>query len=97
MKFLYYAVPKITVEFKGQGEYHVIESGLNNKEEGFELSTLNVFNGKLYSCDDETGIVYELIRKEHNDTTPKNETYSAQPWVILPNDGENTGLLICLI
>ncbi|CAG2114457.1 unnamed protein product [Medioppia subpectinata] len=40
-----------------------------------ELSELIVFNGKLYSCDDRTGIVYEM------------RDNIAIPWVIL-NDGD---------
>lgn len=46
---------------------------------GMELSDLVVFNGKLYSCDDRTGIVYEI-----------NGTM-ALPWVILRDgNGETT-------
>lgn len=31
-----------------------------------ELSELIVFNGKLYSCDDRTGVVYQLIEDQTN-------------------------------
>lgn len=29
-----------------------------------EMSDLKVFNGKLYTCDDKTGMVYELVEGE---------------------------------
>ncbi|OQV20664.1 Soluble calcium-activated nucleotidase 1 [Hypsibius exemplaris] len=38
---------------------------------GMELSDLIVFNGKLYACDDRTGIVFQLVN------------HTAVPWVIL--------------
>lgn len=41
-----------------------------------ELSELVVFNGHLYSCDDRTGIIYEILI----------EKKLAIPWVIL-SDG----------
>lgn len=47
-----------------------------------ELSELVVFNGKLYSCDDRTGIVYELMNLDGDDVIPV-------PWVILA-DGNGT-------
>ena len=41
---------------------------------GMELSDLIVFNGKLYACDDRTGIIFQLV------------DHQAVPWVIL-SDG----------
>ena len=38
----------------------VLTSRLAEKGRGMELSDLAVFNGKLYSCDDRTGIVFEI-------------------------------------
>jgi len=35
----------------------------------------------LYACDDQTGIIYELI------TNPESENVTITPWVILPNQG----------
>jgi soluble calcium-activated nucleotidase 1 len=46
---------------------------------------LNVFNGKVYSCDDHTGVVFELPLATANETHPINP----QPWVILA-DGNGT-------
>lgn len=47
-----------------------------------ELSELVVFNGHLYSCDDRTGIIYEIFI----------EKKLAIPWVILPDgNGEDSG------
>ena len=51
-------------------------------ERGMELSELVVFNGKLYSCDDRTGIIYQV--DAHNS--------QVIPWVILGDgDGHSTG------
>ncbi|XP_066498578.1 soluble calcium-activated nucleotidase 1 [Hoplias malabaricus] len=55
----------------------VLESHLAEKGRGMELSELIAFNGKLYSVDDRTGVVY------HIDGT------KAVPWVILP-DGDGS-------
>ncbi|KAM3863730.1 soluble calcium-activated nucleotidase 1 [Diretmus argenteus] len=55
----------------------VLESHLAEKGRGMELSELVVFNGKLYSVDDRTGVVYHI----DGDT--------AVPWVILP-DGDGS-------
>ncbi|KAG9263968.1 soluble calcium-activated nucleotidase 1 [Astyanax mexicanus] len=55
----------------------VLESHLAEKGRGMELSELVVFNGKLYSVDDRTGVVYHINRNK------------AVPWVILP-DGDGT-------
>jgi hypothetical protein len=48
-----------------------------------ELSTLNVFNGHLYACDDKTGVVYELPISDTSGIDPI-------PWTILA-DGNFTG------
>lgn len=55
----------------------VLESHLAEKGRGMELSELVVFNGKLYSVDDRTGVVYQI----DGDT--------AVPWVIL-TDGDGS-------
>jgi soluble calcium-activated nucleotidase 1 len=52
--------PNITLEFDEEKGSHELESGINYGDKGFQLATLNVFNGKLYSCDHTTGVVYEL-------------------------------------
>ena len=50
-------------------------------DRGMELSELVTFNGKLYSCDDRTGIIYQI-------NTHKNLVV---PWVILVDgDGKST-------
>lgn len=38
----------------------ILSSDLSHKGRGMELSELVVFNGKLYTCDDRTGVVYEI-------------------------------------
>jgi soluble calcium-activated nucleotidase 1 len=53
-------------------------------DRGMELSELVTFNGRLYSCDDRTGIIYEI--KFIN-----NEPIGI-PWVILVDgNGQSTG------
>ena len=65
-------------------EPHEISAEYSFGGRGMELSELLVFNGKLYSCDDRTGIVYEVLREDAN--TPR-----VVPWVILVDgDGRNT-------
>ncbi|XP_036268199.1 soluble calcium-activated nucleotidase 1 isoform X1 [Pipistrellus kuhlii] len=55
----------------------VLESHLAEKGRGMELSDLAAFNGKLYSVDDRTGVVYRI------------EGATAVPWVIL-SDGDGS-------
>lgn len=55
----------------------VLETHLSEKGRGMELSELVVFNGKLYSVDDRTGVVYHI------------DGDKAVPWVILP-DGDGS-------
>ncbi|XP_071386612.1 soluble calcium-activated nucleotidase 1 isoform X2 [Centroberyx affinis] len=55
----------------------LLESHLSEKGRGMELSELVVFNGKLYSVDDRTGVVYHI------------DGDKAVPWVILP-DGDGS-------
>ncbi|XP_057572000.1 soluble calcium-activated nucleotidase 1 isoform X2 [Hippopotamus amphibius kiboko] len=66
---------RVAVEWD-QG-HEVLESHLAEKGRGMELSDLIVFNGKLYSVDDRTGVVYQI------------EGSKAVPWVIL-SDGDGT-------
>lgn len=54
----------------------VLKSDIAQKGRGMELSELVAFNGKLYTCDDRTGIVFEI--------TPKK---TVLPYVVL-NDGD---------
>lgn len=61
---------KVTVGW--DGEDVKIKSTISEKGRGVELSELIVFNGKLYSVDDRTGIVYEITQDD-----------KLLPWVIL--------------
>lgn len=72
---LYDSGDRVTVEW--DKEDTVVETHLAEKGRGMELSELIVFNGKLYSVDDRTGVVYRL------------EGSKAVPWVIL-TDGDGT-------
>lgn len=56
----------------------VLKSSMSQGGRGMELSELIVFNGKLYTCDDRTGIVYELKHGRQ-----------LIPWVIL-SDGNGS-------
>ncbi|XP_051905951.1 soluble calcium-activated nucleotidase 1 isoform X2 [Hippocampus zosterae] len=64
---------RLSVEW--DAERTVLRSHLAEKGRGMELSELVAFNGKLYSVDDRTGVVYHLDGGE------------AVPWVILA-DGD---------
>ncbi|KAM7386939.1 hypothetical protein PAMA_009525 [Pampus argenteus] len=66
---------KVMVEW--DADRVVLESHLAEKGRGMELSELLVFNGKLYSVDDRTGIVYHI------------DGDKAVPWVIL-TDGDGS-------
>ncbi|XP_041077528.1 soluble calcium-activated nucleotidase 1-like [Polyodon spathula] len=66
-----------TLTLEWDSEDTVLESHLAEKGRGMELSELIVFNGRLYSVDDRTGVVYRI------------EGSKAVPWVILP-DGDGT-------
>uniref|UniRef100_A0A8C6T9U0 Soluble calcium-activated nucleotidase 1 n=1 Tax=Neogobius melanostomus TaxID=47308 RepID=A0A8C6T9U0_9GOBI len=66
---------KVSVEW--DAERVVLESHLAEKGRAMELSELVAFNGKLYSVDDRTGVVYQI------------EGDKAVPWVILP-DGDGS-------
>ncbi|XP_069608510.1 soluble calcium-activated nucleotidase 1 [Ranitomeya imitator] len=66
---------QVTVEW--EKENIVLQTHLAEKGRGMELSELIVFNGKLYSVDDRTGVIYRL------------DGNKAVPWVIL-TDGDGT-------
>ena len=73
---------QITVDWDEE-KIHKVRSGLSYSGRGVELSTLNVFNGRVYSCDDKTGVVYELPISDSLEIEPI-------PWTILA-DGNDTG------
>lgn len=52
----------------------VLKSGYSSNGRGMELSELITFYGKVLTCDDKTGIIYEVLGKQ------------VIPWVILSND-----------
>jgi soluble calcium-activated nucleotidase 1 len=55
-----------------------LKSQYSHKGRGMELSELIAFNGKLYTVDDRTGIVYEITRQN-----------KVIPWAVL-TDGDGT-------
>jgi len=59
---------------KWDADQITLKTHLNEKGRGLELSDLGVFNSKLYTIDDRTGVVYQIIKDQ------------VIPWVIL-NDG----------
>uniref|UniRef100_A0A8R1I167 Apyrase n=1 Tax=Caenorhabditis japonica TaxID=281687 RepID=A0A8R1I167_CAEJA len=61
------------IHFDQDSEYY-IDTNIAAGGRAMELSDLAVFNGKLYSVDDRTGLIYQISDKK------------AIPWVIL-NDG----------
>ncbi|XP_077384050.1 soluble calcium-activated nucleotidase 1 [Festucalex cinctus] len=66
---------RVSVEW--DAEKTVLQSHLAEKGRGMELSELVVFNGKLYSVDDRTGVVYHV------------DGGKVVPWVILPDGDGN--------
>lgn len=66
---------KVAVEW--DADKVLLESHLSEKGRGMELSELVAFNGKLYSVDDRTGVVYHI------------DGDKAVPWVILPDGDGN--------
>lgn len=66
---------KVAVEW--DADRVVLESHLSEKGRGMELSELVAFNGKLYTVDDRTGVVYRV------------DGDKAIPWVIL-TDGDGS-------
>ena len=69
---------KVKLEWD-QGDETQLQSALATGGRGMELSELVVFNGKLYSVDDRTGVVYHV------------ENNKVVPWVILSDgNGEET-------
>lgn len=66
----------VVVKWEGSDDESThMKSSFSNGGRGMELSELVIFNGRVYSVDDRTGIVYEIINQE-----------KAVPWVIL-SDG----------
>ena len=58
-----------------------IESLYSYGDRGMELSELIVYNGKLYSCDDRTGMIFEISLDDSR----------VHPWVVLiDGDGQST-------
>lgn len=59
-------------------EPKILKSSISMGGRGMELSELVTFNGKIYSFDDRTGIIYSI-----------NEDNTVLPWIILM-DGNGT-------
>ncbi|KAG8565031.1 hypothetical protein GDO81_012678 [Engystomops pustulosus] len=72
---LFHSGDRVKVEW--EKDQVVLETHLAEKGRGMELSELIVFNGKLYSVDDRTGVIYRV------------DGNKAVPWVIL-TDGDGT-------
>jgi len=64
-------------------EKHELKTVINEKGRAMELSDLVKFNGKLYTCDDRTGIVYELIEKE-------NKVKAIPRHILMDGDGDSS-------
>ena len=67
---------KVTLSW--DADITVLESHISEKGRGMELSELVAYNGKLYTCDDRTGMVFEIVQHK-----------KIVPWVIL-NDGDGS-------
>ncbi|KAK3091862.1 hypothetical protein FSP39_023214 [Pinctada imbricata] len=67
------------IDIKLNAKPYVLKSTLSQGGRGMELSELQVFNGKLYSVDDRTGVIYQV---SHN--------HQVFPWVLLADGDGNT-------
>ena len=65
-----------------------LTSKLAEKGRGLELSDLVVFNGKLLSCDDRTGAIFEIPLDKIN-AAQRPATLEALPWTLLRNGPGN--------
>lgn len=65
------------------GEPQTVKSGYSLDGRGMEFSELVVFNGKLYTCDDRTGIIFEI---PYDNISSEIQPV---PWVVLA-DGNGT-------
>ena len=72
----------VRIDWDKEGRQRIFSS-ISSAGRGMELSELTVFNGKLYSCDDRTGIVYQI--PIHG--SESGSSADPIPWVIL-NDGD---------
>ncbi|PIK57605.1 Soluble calcium-activated nucleotidase 1 [Apostichopus japonicus] len=68
---------KVSVQFDDDSTK--LTSQLSQGGRGMELSELICFNGKLYTVDDRTGVVYEVQEK------------AVIPWTILPDGDASSG------
>jgi len=62
-----------------------LKGALNEKGRGMELSFLVQFEGSLYTCDDRSGIVYELV-----DSTGAGKTNAVARYILMDGDGSGT-------
>ena len=62
------------------GKTYTLTSHFNAGNKAMELSELIAFNGKLYSCDDRTGVIFEV-----------SHDYQMLPFVMLKDgNGKNS-------
>ena len=66
-------------------EKSLLRSSLSFSKRGMELSELIVFNGKLYSCDDRTGVIYQIAPQDGRPEAG-NGSSSEEPNASKPNN-----------
>lgn len=78
--FYYPSRKQLTVRFNS--EKSMLKGTFSARKRGMELSELITFNGRLYTCDDRTGLIYELRRKtktEASDISSANQSTNSGP------------------
>lgn len=83
--------PFVSIEWDGVDEKRTLKSSLSSSGRGMELSELIVFNGNLYSCDDRTGIVFQIRTGEEEESESSINDDVPVPWVILNDGNGKTG------
>lgn len=77
-QLIYYpSTKKIVITF--EKEKSLLRSSLSFSKRGMELSELIVFNGKLYSCDDRTGVIYQIVPQDGRSDADNSSASQEQP------------------
>ena len=67
-----------------------LSSALAQKGRGMELSELAIFDGRLLTCDDRTGMLYHIsLSRDSHSSSPGGVSAKALPWVFLADGPGN--------
>jgi soluble calcium-activated nucleotidase 1 len=85
--FYYPSRRQLTVRFNSAKS--MLKGTFSARKRGMELSELVTFNGRLLTCDDRTGLVYELRRQGTANESQSGDEFDLIPWVVMM-DGDGT-------